>query len=112
VPAVLQRAAGVEVTTAAQAYGAFTQAGAVAPFPAQIETLLWVEGDMLHLDGGTLDLGVVRDSTLNQTNQYKTFSETWEGVAHRGVEAIRGVITTRPTGMSSGTADVAAILAA
>jgi hypothetical protein len=105
-------AAGVEVTTAAQAYGAFTQAGAVAPFPAQIETLLWVEGDMLHLDGGTLDLGVVRDSTLNQTNQYKTFSETWEGVAHRGVEAIRGVITTRPTGMSSGTADVAAILAA
>jgi hypothetical protein len=105
-------AAGVEVTTAAQAYGAFTQAGAVAPFPAQIETLLWVEGDMLHLDGGTLDLGVVRDSTLNQTNQYKTFSETWEGVAHRGVEAIRGVVTTRPLGMSAGTADTAAILAA
>lgn len=96
----------------AQAYGAFTPAGAVAAFPAKIEANLWVEGDMLHLDGGTLDLGVVRDSTLNQRNEYKTFSESWEGVAHRGVEAIRGVITTRPLGMVSGTRDTAALLAA
>lgn len=96
----------------AQAYGAFTPAGAVAAFPAKIEALLWVEGDMLHLDGGTLDLGVVRDSTLNQRNEYKTFSESWEGVAHRGVEAIRGVVTTRPLGMVAGTRDTAAILAA
>jgi hypothetical protein len=105
-------AAGVTPAIAAQTYGAFTPAGAVAAFPAQIESLLWIEGDMLHLDGGTLDLGVVRDSTLNQTNEYKTFSESWEGVAHRGVEAIRGVVTTRPLGMVAGTADTAAILAA
>jgi hypothetical protein len=105
-------AAGTEVTMAAQAYGAFTNAGAVAAFPGQIEAFLWVEGDMLHLDGGTLDLGVVRDSQLAGTNEYKTFSETWEGVAHRGVEAIRGVVTTRPLGMVAGTADTSAILAA
>jgi hypothetical protein len=105
-------AAGVAPAIPAQAYGAFTPAGAVAAFPASIEALLWVEGDMLHLDGGTLDLGVVRDSTLNQRNEYKTFSESWEGVAHRGVEAIRGVVTTRPLGMVSGTRDTAAILAA
>jgi len=105
-------AAGVAPAIPAQAYGAFTPAGAVAAFPAAIEALLWVEGDMLHLDGGTLDLGVVRDSTLNTRNEYKTFSESWEGVAHRGVEAIRGVITTRPLGMVSGTRDTAAILAA
>jgi hypothetical protein len=105
-------AAGVEVAMAAQAYGAFTQAGAVAAFPRQIEAFLWVEGDMLHLDGGTLDLGVVRDSQLAGTNQYKTFSESWEGVAHRGVEAIRGVVSTRPLGMVAGTADTSAILAA
>jgi hypothetical protein len=104
--------AGVTPAIAAQTYGAFTPAGAVAAFPAQIESLMWVEGDMLHLDGGTLDLGVVRDSTLNQTNEYKTFSESWEGVAHRGVEAIRGVVTTRPLGMVAGTADTAAILTA
>jgi hypothetical protein len=105
-------AAGVAPAIAAQAYGAFTPGGAVAAFPRQIECLLWVEGDMLHLDGGTLDLGVVRDSTLNQRNEYKTFSESWEGVAHRGVEAIRGVVTTRPLGMVAGTADTAAALAA
>jgi hypothetical protein len=105
-------AAGVAPAVPAQAYGAFTAAGAVAAFPAAIECLLWVEGDMLHLDGGTLDLGVVRDSTLNARNEYKTFSESWEGVAHRGVEAIRGVVTTRPLGMVSGTRDTAAILAA
>jgi hypothetical protein len=105
-------AAGTEVAMAAQAYGAFTHAGAVAAFPGQIEALLWVEGDMLHLDGGTLDLGVVRDSQLAGTNQYKTFSESWEGVAHRGVEAIRGVVTTRPLGMVAGTTDTTAILAA
>jgi hypothetical protein len=105
-------AAGVAPAIPAQAYGAFTAAGAVAAFPTAIECLLWVEGDMLHLDGGTLDLGVVRDSTLNARNEYKTFSESWEGVAHRGVEAIRGVVTTRPLGMVSGTRDTAAILAA
>jgi len=105
-------APGVAPAIPAQVYGAFTPGGAVAAFPASIEALLWVEGDMLHLDGGTLDLGVVRDSSLNTVNRYKTFSESWEGVAHRGVEAIRGVVTTRPLGMVAGTADTAAILAA
>jgi hypothetical protein len=104
--------AGVAPAIPAQSYGAFTPGGAVAAFPASIEALLWVEGDMLHLDGGTLDLGVVRDSTLNGRNEYKTFSESWEGVAHRGVEAIRGVVTTAPLGMVAGTVDTAAAIAA
>jgi hypothetical protein len=73
---------------------------------------MWVEGEMIHLDGGTLDLGVVRDSTLNQNNRYKQFSETWEGVAHRGVESIRIVQDLQISGMTAGTADTAAILAA
>lgn len=94
---------------AAQSYGAFTPGGAIANYPAQIESFMWVEGDMLHLDGGTLDLGVVRDSRLNNVNRYKTFSESWEGVAHRGVEAVRSVITTNPSGMVAGTLDTAAL---
>jgi hypothetical protein len=105
-------AAGAAPAIPAQGYGAFTPGGAVAAFPGAIEALLWVEGDMLHLDGGTLDLGVVRDSALNGRNEYKTFSESWEGVAHRGVEAIRGVVTTRPLGMVAGTVDTAAAIAA
>lgn len=103
--------AGV-VAMADQFYAALTPGGAVPEYPANVETMLWVEGDMLHLDGGTLDLGVVRDSTLNQVNRYKQFSETFEGVAHRGVEAIRVVSDVNPNGMTAGTADTAAILAA
>lgn len=105
-------AVGTEVTMADQFYAAFTDNGPVPDFPAQVETLMWVEGTMLHLDGGQMDLGVVRDSTLNQTNEYKQFSETFEGVAHRGVEAFRLVQDLQISGMTAGTADTAAILAA
>jgi hypothetical protein len=101
-----------EVTMADQFYAAWADNGAVPDFPAQVEALMWVEGQMIHLDGGTLDLGVVRDSTLNQVNRYKQFSETFEGVAHRGVEAIRLVCDVQISGMTAGTADTAAILAA
>jgi hypothetical protein len=55
---------------------------------------------------------VVRDSSLNQVNRYKQFSESFEGVAHRGVECVRLVTALQPTGMTAGTADTAAILAA
>jgi hypothetical protein len=101
-----------EVTMANQFYGAFVDNGTVPDWPGTVETLLWREGDMLHLDGGSLDIGVVRDSTLNQVNRYKQFSESFEGVAHRGVECIRLVSALAPTGMTAGTADTAAILAA
>jgi hypothetical protein len=101
-----------EVGMANQFYSAWADNAAVPDFPAQVEGLMWVEGEMIHLDGGTLDLGVVRDSTLNQNNRYKQFSETWEGVAHRGVESIRIVQDLQVSGMTAGTADTAAILAA
>ena len=50
------------------------------------EVLPWYffpEGAIQFLDAGRLDLGVVRDSTLDATNDYETFEETFEGVAHR-----------------------------
>jgi hypothetical protein len=101
-----------EVGMANQFYAAWADNGAVPDFPAQVEALMWVEGEMIHLDGGTLDLGVVRDSTLNQNNRYKQFSETFEGVAHRGVESIRLVADLQISGMTAGTADTRAILTA
>jgi hypothetical protein len=33
------------------------------------------EGTFLYIDGGTLDLGLVRDSTLNSTNDFQVFGE-------------------------------------
>ena len=39
-------------------------------FPTQMEFLLYPAGGYIKGDGGTIDLGVVRDSTLNATNDY------------------------------------------
>lgn len=64
-------------------------AGALASFPENVIWYLFSEGTFLFLDGGTLDLGIVRDSTLNGTNDYKIFLETFEGVAKVGIESLR-----------------------
>ena len=53
-------------------------------FPAEIVYYLFPEGSFLFLDGGTLELGIVRDSTLNSTNDYQIFGETFENVAFVG----------------------------
>jgi hypothetical protein len=54
---------------------------------------MFAEGSFLFLDGGTLDLGVIRDSTLVGTNDYKMFVETFEGLAFVGVESLKVVST-------------------
>jgi hypothetical protein len=82
-------------------------AGATVPqFPTSVDTALFVTGTKLFLDGGTLDLGVVRDSQLNARNRYRQFFETFEGVADRGIESLRVVIPAGPSGMSAGTVSV------
>jgi hypothetical protein len=57
------------------------------------------------LDGGRLDLGIVRDSTLDATNDYETFVEVFESLAFRGFSsgAIQYVATISATGASTGT---------
>lgn len=56
-------------------------------WPTTIEFALFAEGAWLYLDGGTLDLGVIRDSSLVATNEYKQFVETFEGVANVGCDS-------------------------
>jgi hypothetical protein len=58
-------------------------------FPDQIIWYLFAEGSFLFLDGGTLDLGIIRDSSLVGTNDYKMFIETFENVAFVGVESLK-----------------------
>jgi hypothetical protein len=57
-------------------------------FPDQITWYLFAEGTFLFLDGGTLDLGIIRDSSLVGTNDYKMFIETFESVAKVGIESL------------------------
>lgn len=70
------------------ALGANLAAGVVADIPETVEWDLFPEGTFLFLDGGTLDLGIIRDSSLVATNDYKTFVETFEGLAKIGPESL------------------------
>ena len=93
------------VTFDSQVYADLAAGQAVPDFPDSVSALLYREGDWLFLDGGTLDLGLVRDSQLNMRNRYQTFMETFEGVAFTGKESLRLKLPLVPSGASSGTVD-------
>lgn len=64
-------------------------AGGANPWPTTVVWYLFHEGAWIFLDGGTLDIGLVRDSTLNAKNNFQIFSETFEQYVMRGVESLR-----------------------
>jgi hypothetical protein len=99
-----------DVAVPAQFYTTLGDEVAVPGFPNALSTLFFPEGDWLYLDGGTLDLGVVRDSTLNGQNRFQTFSEEFGFPAFRGIESIHLVIQANPTGQSAATKDTSAIV--
>lgn len=97
------------VSIASQVYAEAAAGAAIPGYPNQIDACLFASGTKLFLDGGSLDLGLVRDSTLNARNRYRQFSETFEGIADRGVENLRLAMTCQPTGQTAGTKDTDAI---
>ena len=60
------------------------EAGALDDFPDDVQWAIFPEGEFIHVDSGSLELGIVRDSTLNSTNDYQFFGETFENVARLG----------------------------
>lgn len=88
-----------------QEFGAQVDGGLV-PWPSHAITYLFPVGAWLFLDGGELDLGIVRDSTLIQTNDFKMFAETFEGSHFHGVESQRIDIDICPSGKVSASASV------
>jgi hypothetical protein len=79
--------------------------GALNEFADSFTWYLFAEGSFLFLDGGTLDLGIVRDSTLVGTNDYKMFVETFEGVAFVGVESLAITSTISINGVAAALRD-------
>lgn len=75
--------------------------------PSTIEFGLWAEGTWLFLDGGTLDLGVIRDSGLVATNEYKQFVESFEGVAKVGCDSYWVTAAYEPTGAAAALVETA-----
>jgi len=80
-------------------------ANAMNEFTDTFVWYLFAEGTFLFLDGGTLDLGIIRDSTLVGTNDYKMFVETFEGVAKVGVESLRVTSTISVNGAAAALRD-------
>jgi chemotaxis protein histidine kinase CheA len=80
-------------------------AGALNEFPDTFTWYLFAEGSFLFLDGGTLDLGIIRDSGLVGTNDYKMFVETFEGVAFVGTESLAITSTISVNGVAAALRD-------
>jgi len=97
-PATIHSVAIVDQGFADQSAGAV-----LSDWPASCAFTIFPEGGYQFLDGGRLDLGIVRDSTLDSTNDYETFIESFESVAFRSVEATTVVVPIVPNGASAGT---------
>jgi hypothetical protein len=80
-------------------------AAALLEFPDTFVWYLFAEGSFLFLDGGTLDLGIIRDSSLVGTNDYKMFVETFENVAFVGIEALKITSTINVNGVAAALRD-------
>jgi len=78
---------------------------ALLEFPDSFTWNLFAEGTFLFLDGGSLDLGIIRDSSLVGTNDYKMFVETFEGVAKVGIEALVITQTVNVNGVAAALRD-------
>jgi len=98
-------ARGVNVCWSMEEYASAQGSGAMNEFPDTCTWYLFAEGTFLFLDGGTLDLGIIRDSTLVGTNDYKMFVETFEGVAKVGVEGIKVASTIAINGAAAALRD-------
>lgn len=67
------------------------QAAGVAlnPWPNAFRIYIFAPGTWGRLDGGQLDVGIVRDSSLNSTNDLQLFAEQWIQACKFGNESIR-----------------------
>jgi hypothetical protein len=80
-------------------------AGALLEFPDEVVWYLFPEGTWVYLDAGVLELGIIRDSVLNETNDFQVFGETFEAVARTGFQSLRITSEVCPTGETAGPAD-------
>jgi hypothetical protein len=76
-------------------------AGQIEPWPSHVFAYIFLEGAWLYLNGGTLNLGVVRDSTLNATNNFQMFQEEFEQAHFHGTFSHKLDIDICPSGATS-----------
>ena len=96
------RDAGVRLTGSPDIQEFTAQAGgALSPWKTSFEWYLFSPGTWGFLDGGNLDLGIIRDSGLVGTNDYRMFVESFEGIAKFGIESLAITSTIKVDGTAS-----------
>lgn len=85
-------------TGAGQAFNTAQGVGDLNSFPGTVVSYLFSPGTFVRLDAGTLDVGLVRDSALNATNDLQLFAEQWIQVCMVGLESLRIEHTLCPDG--------------
>ena len=108
----LIRARGFEPTwlldgESGQGFNAQGPAGTVQGWPSTVKTYVAPAGSWLHLDGGELNLGVMRDTVTTSTNDVQFFAETMENAHFHGIESWTVTFDTCPDGSTSATVDIA-----
>ena len=98
------RGVNITYTLDGDVFGA-QSGGAMLEFGDTFVWYIFAEGTFLFLDGGTLDLGIIRDSSLVGTNDYKMFIETFEGVAKVGIESLKVTSTVQVNGAAAALRD-------
>lgn len=107
----LIRARGFEPTwlldgESGQGFNAQGAAGTVQGWASTVKTYIAPAGDWLHLDGGELTLGVMRDTVTTSTNDVQFFAETMEAPHFHGIESWTATFDTCPDGSTSSTVDI------
>lgn len=75
-------------------------AGAATAWPANLTFAIWLTGSYFTLDGGTIDLGVLRDSALNETNDFTAaWSEQFYQVCRRGPQGRQYTVPLKVDGV-------------
>ena len=62
--------------------------------PNTVQWAIYPEGAFIGVDMGVLELGIVRDSTLNSTNDFQVFGERFRNVARLAPEQAAYWVTT------------------
>ena len=88
-----------------QAFDGAQGTGALASWPAQAVTFLHAPGTFVRLDGGSLDFGLVRDSSLIATNDFIVAAEQFTGLCMVGLESLMIVHDICVNGSGAGPTD-------
>ena len=83
-------------------YEALFSATPATAWPSSSKFVMYPAGSYVKGDGGEIDLGVVRDSTLNETNDFTAaWSEQFYQIIQRGPSAREVTVTTSVSGVTA-----------